>query len=145
MPVACMSVNTCRHSFWSLPPSCVAQPGVCKSEASTDRTLSCWAKAVKWLVISSALVSHPMSCPSSRIRMYGLYRCITGISWGMKLLIVLPPSPNIYTRAVSVDLKEGCILASLYVNSVASAYRWNDHKWLQREPYWQYYSTEEWN
>ena len=69
---------------------------------------------IRWLVISSALMSHPvLLSPSNRIGMSSLYLCITGISRQMKLPIVLLPFQNICTRAVSSILKEGCILASV--------------------------------
>ena len=102
------------------------------------------AKAIKWLAISSALVSHPVSLsPSNRIRMSGLYLCITGISRRTKSLIVLPPFPNIRTRAVSSNLKEGRILAS--VPACMSTCKRLQNEWPQMiaertiptvQPYW---------
>ena len=85
------------------------------------------AKAIKWLSISSALVSHPMLLtPSNGIRMSSLYLCITGRSRWTKSPILLPPFPNLHTRAVSLSLKEWqqCQL----VCQLASTYRQNDHK-----------------
>ena len=57
------------------------------------------------------LVSHPMSLsPNNRIRMSGLYLCVTGILRRTKSLIVLPPFPQ--------HLHSGHLLqlASLHVN-----------------------------
>ena len=88
------------------------------------------AKAIKWLAISSALVSHPMSLsPCNRIRMSGLDLCITGISRRTKSPIVLPPFPNIRTRAVASNLKQGRILAS--VPACLSTCQRLQHEWPQ--------------
>ena len=71
------------------------------------------AKAIKWLAISSMLVSHQISLfPSSKIRMSSMCHCIETMSWQIKLLITLLPFLNIDTWAVSFKSKGGSILAS---------------------------------
>ena len=105
------------------------------------------AEVIRWLAISSARVSHPVSLsPSNRIRMSGPYYCLMGILGWTKSLILPPPFLNIHTQAVSFNLKEGRILAS--VPACMSTCKRLQTEWPQmiakKTPYWQYYNTEEW-
>ena len=88
------------------------------------------AKAIRWLAVSSARVSHPVSLsPSNRIRMSGPYRCLMRILRWTESPILLPPFLNIRTQTVSFNLKVGHILAS--VPACMSTCKHLQTEWLQ--------------
>ena len=158
VPVARTIINICRHSYGrSLPPSCVAQPGVRESEASSHITLSCWRghPCIAGLLRRSSGWRFPLcACHLSHTQCRCLPAtesecpiiCITGISGRTKSPIVLPPFPNIRTRAVPSNLKEGRILASVPACMPTCKRLQNaGRKWSQKGPYRQYYRTEQWN
>ena len=114
---------------------CTAQRFVEMVLPARSQAYSVCCKLAFLALPSSALVSHPVSLsPSNRIRMSGIYLCITGISRRTKSPIVLPPFPNIRIRAVPSSLKPGGphsgISASLPVNLPALTARMtaNDHR-----------------